>query len=122
MHNQTKASEWEVQDEIWKVVKVWVDKANDVNADQMTVVVAPPAPVDIGTMDEPPFLVGCQITMSMHKLLNLVLRFRESVETRIVKEDPEAIVTHFTKSTTGPTIVDHRKAHHQGGRIIRLHN
>ena len=100
MHNQTKASEWEVQDEIWKVVKVWVDKANDVNADQMTVVVAPPAPVDIGTMDEPPFLVGCQITMSMHKLLN-------SVEARILKGDQPTIAANFVESTERSMVMDH---------------
>ena len=34
-HSKLKAVEWEVQDDIRKVVKAWVDNANEANIDRM---------------------------------------------------------------------------------------
>ena len=79
--SQAKASEWEVQDDIRKATKFWVDKANEANIDRMhqdTAIEATSSHTEDATMGEDPVwqaLTDYQITFTMNKLLNLVPRF-----------------------------------------------
>ena len=52
-------------------------------------------------------LANYEITLTMDKLLNLVPRFRQTIETRMWGMDRVEILTNFTKSSTGPTMIDH---------------
>ena len=55
--NQSKAAEWEVQDDIRKVVEAWVDKANEANIDRMhqdTAIEATSSHTEDATMGEDP--------------------------------------------------------------------
>ena len=55
--SQTKATEWEVQDDIRKVVEAWVDKANEANIDRMhqdTAIEATSSHTEDATMGENP--------------------------------------------------------------------
>ena len=48
-----------------------------------------------------------QIKTSMQKLLNLVPRFWQLVEARVLKTNQRFIATNLAESTEGPTITEH---------------
>ena len=52
-------------------------------------------------------LVGCKITLTMEKLLQLVTRFRQAVEDRIVGRPGVGIFANFTDTNNGQMVVDH---------------
>ena len=61
-------------------------------------------------MDEDPIweaLADYQITVLMHKWLNLVLHFKQSREARLRKEDHAIISVKIAKSTYGLVVMDH---------------
>ena len=52
-------------------------------------------------------LAGCEITMTMEKLLQLVPRFRQAVEDRITGRPGINVSANFAETSVGPTVVDH---------------
>ena len=52
-------------------------------------------------------LAGCEITMTMEKLLQLVPRFRQAVENRIIGKPGINVSINFAKTSAEPTVVDH---------------
>ena len=52
-------------------------------------------------------LADCPITLMMSKLLNLVPRFGQAIETRLREAEQVMIPANFVECTTGLSIVDH---------------
>ena len=55
-------------------------------------------------------LTGCEITLTMEKLLQLVPRFRQAVEERVTGRPGVSVATNFTDISDGPTVVDHHNS------------
>ena len=52
-------------------------------------------------------LAGCEITMTMEKLLQVVPRFQQAVEDCITGKPGISVSTNFVETSTEPTVVDH---------------
>ena len=52
-------------------------------------------------------LVGCEVTLTMEKLLQLVPRFRRTIEDRIARRPSISAYANFMETNDGPTVVDH---------------
>ena len=52
-------------------------------------------------------LAGCEITLTMEKLLQLVPQFRCTIEDRIMGRPDIKVSTNFTETNDRPTVVDH---------------
>ena len=108
--SKTKTTEWEEQDGIRKAAQEWVAKANAANVARMRQETTSAAPKDRHDTEEDPIwdiLADCPITLTMSKLLDLVPRFRQAMETR-VQAPRQTIPSLLTDTSSGPTIVDHR--------------
>ena len=71
--------EWEERDEIKKAAKEWMTKANEANVEQMRQDNIPTAVEEDNPSETHAIwqaLADCPITLTMSKILNLVLRFR----------------------------------------------
>ena len=52
-------------------------------------------------------MAGSEVILTMDKLLQLVPRFRRTIEDRITGRVSRAVGTNFTGTSDGPTVVDH---------------
>ena len=52
-------------------------------------------------------LVGSEVILTMEKLLQLVPRFRHTIEDRITGRLDRSVSANFTLTSGGPTVVDH---------------
>ena len=52
-------------------------------------------------------LVGSEVILTMEKLLQLVPRFRRTIEDRITGRSNRGVSANFTGTSGGPTVVDH---------------
>ena len=84
-------------------------KANVANVKQMRQDVAPATTDAVTLSDVDPIweaLADCPITLTMTKLLNLVPRFRQAMESRL--QTPHKVIpTLFTEPNYGPMVIDH---------------
>ena len=116
---------WEEQDDIRNVATTWVTKANEENVERIHQESTLAAVME----DTPPVndpiwqaLADCPITLTMSKLLKLVPRFRQAMESYLYTSQI-TILVNFTKSTSGPAIIYHQnpkmKVLVQGTKIAR---
>ena len=83
--SKLKKAEWEEQDEIRKAAQEWMAKANAANVERMRQDAAPATIDTVISAEVDPIweaLMDCPITLFMSKLLNLVLQFRQAMESR----------------------------------------
>ena len=107
-----KYVDWAAQEEICKMAQAWVEKANAVNTKRMRQESANrlgPLEEDIRSPDPiRQALAGCEITLTMEKLLQLVPQFRQAIEERITGRPGISIPANFTEISDEPTVVDHQ--------------
>ena len=53
-------------------------------------------------------LAGSEVILTMDKLLQLVPRFRRTIEDQITGRASRAVGTNFTGTSNGPMVVDHK--------------
>ena len=114
--SKAKIVEWEEQDGIRKAAQEWVAKANATNVERMRQDTAPGTTDAVNPIEVDPIwesLADCPITLTMSKLLNVVLRFWQAMEARL-RTPHKTISTLFTEPSPGPTIIDHKKPCHEG--------
>ena len=88
-----------------------MEKANAANAERMRQESAQLGPIeeDFGSPDPVwEALADCEVTVTMEKLLQLVLRFRRAIEDRITGRPGISVATNFTETSNEPAVVDHR--------------
>ena len=95
--SKAQQSQWEIQDEDHQTAKQCIEAANKANIDQMHSKMkeighgsSPPSPLTEQTDNDPVWqaLTSCQISMPLHKLLQLLPRFKETVQSRTVGLEP----------------------------------
>ena len=108
---QAQNANWTAQDELRKTAQAWVDKANVANTERMrqeSTQHLGPVEEDLGSPDPVwQALAGSEVILTMDKLLQLVPRFRRTIEDRITGRSNRGVFTNFTKTNDGPTLVDH---------------
>ena len=110
MRSKVKTEEWEEQDEIRNATQEWVTKATAVNVEQMRQDVAPATIGAVILSEGDPIweaLADCLITLTMRKLLNLVPRFWQAMESRL-QMPHKVIPSLFTEPNHGPMVIDHQ--------------
>ena len=99
------------QDDICKEAQAWVEKANEADAERMRQESATTTAQMERTTLTPDLiwqaLADYEITLTMDKLLRLVLRFRKTVENRIRGIAGLEISVNYTESSSSPVVVDH---------------
>ena len=99
------------QDEVRKIAQAWVEEANAANIERMrqeSTQYAGPVEEDLGSRDHVwQALAGSKVILTIDKLLQLVPRFRRTIEDRITGRSNRGVFTNFTKTNDGPTLVDH---------------
>ena len=109
--NQEKNTEWAKQDDIRKVAQAWVEKANEANAkwirQESASTTTQIEDKKLSSNSIWQTLAECEIMLTMEKLLLLVPGFRQVVENRIRGIAGLEVLANYTKSNTGPTVVDH---------------
>ena len=106
-----KNVDWAVEDEIRKTTQPWVKKANAANTERMRQESAN----SVGLLEEDiispdPIWQGLaryEITLTMENLLQLVPRFRQVIEDRIMSRPGVSVSANFMDTSNGPTKVDH---------------
>ena len=100
-----------MQDELHNTSQAWVEKENAANMKRIRQESAKqlgPLEKDLGSPDLVwQAMAGCEITLTMEKLLQLVPQFRQDVGDRIMGGLGIRISTNFTETSDGPTVVDH---------------
>ena len=96
---QTKNVDWAAQDEICKTTQAWVEKENAANTESMRQESANNVgPIEENIISPDPIwqaLAGCEITVTMEKLLQLVPQFRRAIEDRITGRPGVSIFNKF---------------------------
>ena len=108
---QTKTADWAAQDEVRRQAQAWVEKANATNTERMRKESANTMELveDEGPAPDPIWqaLAGCEITLTMEKLLQLVPRFRQTMEEWVTGIPGVSVATKLTEVSDGPSVVDH---------------
>ena len=108
---QAKNADWMAQDEVRKADQAWVEEANAANTERMRQESTQKTGIVEEDWESPDpvwqALAGSEVILTMDKLLQLVPRFRRTVEDRITGRISRAVGTNFTSTSDGPTVVDH---------------
>ena len=94
-----------------KTAQAWVEKANAANTEHMR----QESPQQLGSLEEDlgspdpvlQALVLCEVTLTMEKLLQLVPRFRRTIEDCIAGRPDISVSTNFMETSNEPTVVDY---------------
>ena len=111
--SKSKQSEWEIQEEVRKAAKEWVDEANQSNVNRMlqdnnidqNIVVQQ----SLGNKEQEEtwkLLADCQVSLPLTGLLKLVPRFTEKVAALIAYKGSEQIAVHYNQPSNNPSIMD----------------
>ena len=90
-----KQSEWEVQDDVRKAAKEWVEEANKLAEETVVLLkrkqhVDPSGSVPLQEHEETwKILAGCEVSLPLTRLLKLVPWFTEKVARLIAQKDVE---------------------------------
>ena len=119
--SKAKQSEWDIQEEVRKATKEWVEEANNNNVARMlqenteSIVTSDKfdsrqadTSTDTDVEDDEVWqaLTDSKISMSLSALLKLVPHFTNIVAQIIAKNKTEEVAVNSTNSTQGPTIMD----------------
>ena len=119
--SKAKQSEWDIQEEVRKVAKEWVEEANNNNVARMlqestmSIVTSGKSdsrqeetPTDTDEEDEKVWqaLPDSKISLSLSALLKLVPHFIEKVAQIISKNVFAEVAVNFTNPIKGRTIID----------------
>ena len=113
-HRKAKTTESAEQDKIHEAVRAWVEMTNEANVrcmhHELTTITAAAHEQDTTPAANPicQTIVDCEITLTMDKLLNLVPRFCQAMETRMRGVDGVEISTNSTEPNTGPSVMNHQ--------------
>ena len=119
--SKAKQSEWDIQEEVRKVGKEWVEEANSNNVsrtlrENITLIVTtdkfdnqqvdPSTTTDAEDDEFWKALADSKISLSLSIILKLVPHFIDKVTRIIVKNKTEEVAVNFTNPTQGPTVMD----------------
>ena len=98
-------------DEVHKTTQAWVEEANATNTERMRQESTQYAWTVEEDLESPEpiwqALVGSEVILTMDKLLQLVPRFRRTIEDQITGRSSRAVFTNFTGTSDELTVVDH---------------
>ena len=113
--SKAQTTQWQVQDEVRQAAKEWIDTANKNNVVRMQTEMrdvpsgAPQSSVPSTSSEDDQLwdaLTNSRISLSLHKLLPLMPRFRDTLATLTVNTNSASPPVNLTEPGTGPPLMD----------------
>ena len=113
--SKTQTTQWKIQDEVRQAAKEWIDKANKTNVDRMhtemkDITIDTPSSTQPNVLpeDDPIWkaFTSSEISMPLHKLLQLLPRFKDTLASLTTGTNPTSLLVNFAEPGTGPPLKD----------------
>ena len=133
--SKAQTTQWEIQDEVQQAAKEWIDKANKTNADRMHTemkgnTIGTPSPTQPQVLiEEVPVwqaLTCSQLSIQLHKVLQLLPRFKDTLTSLTTSTKPNLTSRQPCRARDWVTPHGLREPrgenHHQRTRHSRMHH